>query len=199
MASIGYARVSTSGQHLDSQLAALSGCEKIFQEKISGAKDDRPELHAMLEWVREGDTVHVTKLDRLARNTRHLLEVSEYLQRKGVALNILNIGINTATPTGKLMLTMIGAIATFEREMMLERQREGIRLAKAAGAYAGRKPTARAQAARVMELIGQGKTKQAVADELKIGVASVYRIMKAEKAANGGPSNAAGSSRTIKK
>jgi DNA invertase Pin-like site-specific DNA recombinase len=78
----------------------------------------------MLEWVREGDTVHVTKLDRLARNTRHLLEVSEYLQRKGVALNILNIGINTATPTGKLMLTMIGAIATFEREMMLERQAE---------------------------------------------------------------------------
>lgn len=105
-----YARVSTTGQSLDTQLEALSGCEKIFREKISGAKDDRPELQAMLEFVREGDVVQVTKLDRLARNTRHLLEVSEYLQGKGVALNILNIGINTATPTGKLMLTMIGLL-----------------------------------------------------------------------------------------
>ncbi|SAF28795.1 recombinase family protein [Enterobacter roggenkampii] len=130
MATVGYARVSTTGQSLDTQLEALSGCEKIFREKISGAKDDRPELQAMLEFVREGDVVQVTKLDRLARNTRHLLEVSEYLQGKGVALNILNIGINTATPTGKLMLTMIGAIATFEREMMLERQAEGIALGK---------------------------------------------------------------------
>lgn len=79
MAIVGYARVSTTGQSLDTQLAALSGCEKIFREKISGAKDDRPELQAMLEFVREGDTVQVTKLDRLARNTRHLLEISEYL------------------------------------------------------------------------------------------------------------------------
>ena len=97
----------------------------------------------MLEFVREGDTVQVTKLDRLARNTRHLLEISEYLQKKGVALSILNIGINTVTPTGKLMLTMIGAIATFEREMILERQAEGIALAKLKGKYKGRKPTAR--------------------------------------------------------
>ena len=133
MAKVGYARVSTTGQSLDTQLEALSGCEKVFREKISGAKDDRPELQAMLEFVREGDIVHVTKLDRLARNTRHLLEISEYLQGKSVALNILNIGINTATPTGKLMLTMIGAIATFERELMLERQAEGIALAKLKG------------------------------------------------------------------
>ncbi len=77
MATVGYARVSTTGQNLDSQLEALSGCEKIFREKISGAMDDRPELQAMLDFVREGDIVEVTKLDRLARNTRHLLEVSE--------------------------------------------------------------------------------------------------------------------------
>ncbi|EPM4128132.1 MULTISPECIES: recombinase family protein [Enterobacteriaceae] len=181
MASIGYARVSTSGQHLDSQLAALSGCEKIFQEKISGAKDDRPELHAMLEWVREGDTVHVTKLDRLARNTRHLLEVSEYLQRKGVALNILNIGINTATPTGKLMLTMIGAIATFEREMMLERQAEGIALAKLKGKYKGRKPTARSKAKEVIELVENGASKAEISHQLKIGITSIYRIIRDER------------------
>ncbi|MEG0969448.1 MAG: recombinase family protein, partial [Pseudomonas sp.] len=153
MATIGYARVSSAGQSLDTQLAALSDCEKIFQEKISGAKDDRPELQAMLEWVREGDIVHVTKLDRLARNTRHLLEVSEYLQAKGVALNILNIGINTATPTGKLMLTMIGAIATFEREMMLERQAEGIALAKIKGRYKGRKPTARNKSKEAIDML----------------------------------------------
>lgn len=178
MATIGYARVSTAGQSLDAQLAALSGCEKIFQEIISGAKDDRPELQAMLEWVREGDTVNVTKLDRLARNTRHLLEVSEYLQRKGVALNILNIGINTATPTGKLMLTMIGAIATFEREMMLERQAEGIALAKIKGRYKGRKPTARNKSKEVINMLAQGVSKPEISRQLGIGITSIYRIVK---------------------
>lgn len=178
MATIGYARVSTAGQSLDAQLAALSDCEKIFQEKISGAKDDRPELQAMLEWVREGDTVNVTKLDRLARNTRHLLEVSEYLQRKGVALNILNIGINTATPTGKLMLTMIGAIATFEREMMLERQAEGIALAKLKGKYKGRKATARSKSQEVIEMLDQGLSKPEISRQLGIGITSIYRIVR---------------------
>lgn len=181
MATIGYARVSTSGQNLDSQLAALSECEKIFQEKISGAKDDRPELQAMLEWVREGDIVHVTKLDRLARNTRHLLEVSEYLQKKGVALNILNIGINTATPTGKLMLTMIGAIATFERELMLERQAEGIAIAKLKGKYKGRKPTARSKSKEVINMLAQGLSKPEICHQLGIGMTSIYRIIRANR------------------
>lgn len=181
MATVGYARVSTTGQSLDTQLEALSGCEKIFREKISGAKDDRPELQAMLEFVREGDTVQVTKLDRLARNTRHLLEVSEYLQSKGVALNILNIGINTATPTGKLMLTMIGAIATFEREMMLERQAEGIALAKLKGKYKGRKPTARSKAKEVIELVENGTSKAEISLQLKIGITSIYRIIRDER------------------
>ncbi|MEG1420555.1 recombinase family protein [Citrobacter sp.] len=181
MATIGYARVSTTGQSLDAQLAALSGCEKIFREKVSGAKDDRPELLAMLEFVREGDTVQVTKLDRLARNTRHLLEISEYLQSKSVALNILNIGINTATPTGKLMLTMIGAIATFEREMMLERQAEGIALAKLKGKYKGRKPTARSKAKEVIELVENGTSKAEISHLLKIGITSIYRIIRTER------------------
>lgn len=178
MATVGYARVSTTGQSLDTQLEALAGCEKIFREKISGAKDDRPELQAMLEFVREGDTVQVTKLDRLARNTRHLLEISEYLQGKRVALSILNIGINTATPTGKLMLTMIGAIATFEREMMLERQAEGIALAKLQGKYKGRKATARSKSQEVIEMLGQGLSKPEISRQLGIGITSIYRIVR---------------------
>ncbi|MEY0813765.1 recombinase family protein, partial [Klebsiella pneumoniae] len=139
MAIVGYARVSTSGQSLEAQIAALSDCDKLFQEKISGANSKRPQLDALLDYVREGDTVKVTKLDRLARNTRHLLEITELLDKKGVSLNIMNLGIDTSTPTGKLMLTMIGAIATFEREMMLERQAEGIAIAKLNGKYTGRK------------------------------------------------------------
>lgn len=181
MATVGYARVSTTGQSLDTQLEALSGCEKIFKEKISGAKDDRPELQALLEFVREGDTVQVTKLDRLARNTRHLLEVSEYLQGKGVALNILNIGINTSTPTGKLMLTMIGAIATFEREMMLERQAEGIALAKLKGKYKGRKATARSKSQEVINLVEKGISKPEISRQLGIGITSIYRIVRTNR------------------
>ncbi|EJQ2086452.1 recombinase family protein [Cronobacter sakazakii] len=181
MAIVGYARVSTTGQSLDTQLEALSGCEKIFKEKISGAKDDRPELQAMLEFVREGDTVQVTKLDRLARNTRHLLEVSEYLQGKGVALNILNIGINTSTPTGKLMLTMIGAIATFEREMMLERQAEGIALAKLKGKYKGRKATARSKSQEIIALLEKGLSKPEISRQLGISITSIYRIIRVNR------------------
>ena len=183
MAIIGYARVSTEGQELTAQLEQLesAGVDKIFREKASGVKQDRPQLAAMIEYAREGDTVVVCKLDRIARSTKHLLEIVEDLEAKKVSFKVLNINLDTSTPTGKLMLSMLAAIGQFERELMLERQREGIRLAKEAGAYKGRKPTARAQTAKVIELLIQGKTKQAVADEVGIGVASVYRIMTAYK------------------
>lgn len=180
MATIGYARVSTEGQELTVQLEQLqsAGVDKVYQEKASGVKQDRPQLAALLEHVRAGDTVIICKLDRIARSTKHLLEIVEALEKKGAAFRVLNICLDTSTPTGKLMLSMLAAIGQFEREMMLERQREGIRIAKDAGAYKGRKPTARGQAARVMNLTAQGKTKQAIADEIGIGVASVYRILK---------------------
>lgn len=183
MAIVGYARVSTEGQELTVQLELLQAtpCDKIFKEKASGAKVDRPQLMALLEYVREGDTVVVCKLDRIARSTKHLLEIVEYLDSKSVAFRVLNINLDTGTPTGKLMLTMLGAIATFEREMMLERQREGIRIAKGQGAYKGRKPTALAKTDRVLVLLGQGRTKQAVANEVGIGIASVYRIASNER------------------
>lgn len=178
MADIGYARVSTTGQSLDAQLKALANCHKVFREKVSGAKDDRPQLQLMLEFVREGDVVIVTKLDRLARNTRHLLEIAEYLSKKKVALKIQNLGINTGTPTGKLMLTMVGAIATFERELMLERQAEGIALAKQRGMYKGRKPTAMTKAKDAAPLLEQGMSKPEVAKRLNISLSSVQRIAK---------------------
>jgi len=184
MAIIGYARVSTQDQNLESQIDDLVkvGCLKIYQEKISGADSERPELALMLDYVRAGDVVVVCKLDRLARSTKHLLEIVELLESKGVALRILNIDLDTRTPTGKLMLTMLGAIATFEREMMLERQLDGIARAKAEGKYKGRKATARAKSGEVERLLAEGKTKEAIAAELGIGVASVYRISKDLKA-----------------
>lgn len=179
MAIIGYARVSTTGQSLEQQLTALADCEKVFQEKISGSKTDRPQLQAMLEFARSGDMLKVTKLDRLARNTKHLLEITDLLHAKGVTLQIQNLGIDTATPTGKLMLTMIGAIATFEREIMLERQAEGISLAKSKGIYKGRKPTAMAKKESVLRLITEGEAKTQIAASLGISVSSVYRILNA--------------------
>lgn len=187
MATVGYARVSTEDQHLTVQIEQLAavGCNRIYKEKVSGVKRDRPELAALLDYVREGDTVVCCKLDRIARSTVHLLEIVETLEKKGVAFKVLNLGMDTTTPTGKLMVTMLGAIATFEREMMLERQREGIATAKEKGVYTGRKPTARAKTADVLRLLEQGMGKQAIADTLGIGVASVYRIIKEHKGMNG--------------
>ncbi len=177
MANVGYARVSTSGQSLELQLQALSNCEQIFKEKQSGASTERGELSRMLEYVRQGDTVKVTKLCRLARNTKHLLEIVEILDNKQVSLQVLNLGIDTASPTGRLMVTLIGAIATFERQLLLERQAEGIALAKQKGKYKGRKPTARAKQEQVRELFAGGISKLQISKELKISLSSVYRLI----------------------
>ena len=178
MATIGYARVSTTGQSLDAQLAAMQGCDKIFQEKESGAKANRPQLTLMLDYARQGDTITVTKLCRLARNTKHLLEIVEYLDGKGVSLLVLNLGIDTKSPTGRLMLTMIGAVASFERELLLERQAEGIAIAKAKGKYKGRKPTAKNKASQVYELLEQKVPISEIAKRLDISLSSTYRIKK---------------------
>ncbi|MDO3377133.1 recombinase family protein [Geoalkalibacter halelectricus] len=176
---VGYARVSTVGQKLDVQLGQLkeAGVEKLFQEKASGAKADRPRLLALLDFVREGDTVIVTKLDRIARSTKDLLQIIDHLEEKEVRFRVLNINLDTATPTGKLMLTMLGAIATFEREMMLERQAEGMARAKAEGRIKGRPATARAQTVKVVELAEKGLNRKEIAATCKISLASVYRIL----------------------
>lgn len=176
---VGYARVSTVGQKLDVQLDQLkaAGVEKLFQEKASGVRADRHQLLALLDFVREGDTVIVTKLDRIARSTKDLLQIIDRLEEKAVRFQVLNINLDTATPTGKLMLTMLGAIATFEREMMLERQAEGMARAKAEGRIKGRPATARSQATKVVELAEKGLKRTQIAESCKISLASVYRVL----------------------
>ncbi len=179
---IGYARTSTLDQKasIDAQVRDLkaAGCEKILREQVSSVDvAKRARLAEALEHIRRGDTLVVTKLDRLARSVRHLFEITETLAEKGAALRILDLGIDTGKPTGKLVLTVLGGIAEFEREIMLERQREGIAKAKAAGKYKGRKPTARARADEVNALKAQGVGPTAIAKQVGIGRASVYRIL----------------------
>jgi DNA invertase Pin-like site-specific DNA recombinase len=180
---VGYARTSTSDQDagLEAQKRdlAATGCTKLFEEMVSSV-GQREELDRALDFVREGDTLIVTKLDRLARSTAHLLEIVQLLERKRVALRILDFGgeaVNTSGPAGKLLLTVFAAFAQFEREMMLERQREGIAKAKAAGKYRGRKPTAQAKALEVKALRADGVGSSEIARRLGIGRASVYRIL----------------------
>lgn len=179
---IGYARTSTLDQKasIEAQVRDLTGagCEKLFSEQVSSVDvTNREQLAQALDFIREGDTLVVTKLDRLARSVGHLLSITEALKAKGAALRILNMGIDTSTPTGKLMLTVLGGIAEFEREIMLERQREGIAKAKADGKYKGRKPTARAKENEVLRLKAEGVGATEIAKRLGIGRASVYRIL----------------------
>jgi DNA invertase Pin-like site-specific DNA recombinase len=140
----GYARVSTDHQDLTPQIEELKkyGCEVIFHEKASGkSAEDRPELMRLIETVKAGDKVVFTKLDRFARSTIDALNIANKLKEKGVDMVILNFGgmqVDVSTPTGKMMLTMFAAVAEFEREIMLERQRAGIERAKKAGKYLGR-------------------------------------------------------------
>lgn len=181
---VGYARTSTIEQEagFEAQVRDLeaAGCERIFREQVSSVDvAARTELAATLDFVRDGDTLVVTKLDRLARSVAHLMEIVAVLSRKGVALHILGLGIDTGTPTGKLLLTMMAGIAEFERSIMLERQREGIAKAKADGKYKGRKPTARLQSDKVHRLQADGVGAAEIARRLGIGRASVYRVLSA--------------------
>lgn len=178
---IGYARTSTTDQKagLEAQLRDLktAGCTKIFREELSSVAAKRPQLDAALEWVREGDILIVTKLDRLARSVADMVAITEALKKKGVALRILAMNLDTSTPTGKLMVNLLGSIAEFERELMLERQREGIAKAKAEGKYVGRQPTARRKAQDVLRLRAEGKSANDIKTALGISRASVFRIL----------------------
>ena len=180
MALIGYARVSSVGQSLEIQQEALSdaGCDKIFAEKRSGlTAEGRQRLEDALDYVREGDTFIVTRLDRLARSVGDLFAIFERLQSKGVAFRCLQQGgVDTDTSTGRLMLAILGAVAAFEADIRKERQMEGIAKAKAAGVYKGRKPSVDREEVRRLHRDGIRPT--AIAKKLGIGRASVYRHLK---------------------
>jgi DNA invertase Pin-like site-specific DNA recombinase len=135
----------------------------------------REELLRGIEFVREGDVLIVTKLDRLARSVRHLCELVRTLEQKKVGLRIIDMGLDTATPTGRLMINLLGSIAQFEREVMLERQRVGIAKAKSEGRYKGRKPVARQKAPEIQHLRQAGLSPSTIARQLGISRASVYR------------------------
>ena len=178
---IGYARTSTTEQKagLKAQLRDLkaAGCQEIFSEELSSVAAARPELDAALRYVRKGDFLVVTKLDRLARSVADLVAITETLKRKGVGLRILAMNLDTSTPTGKLMMNLLGSIAEFERELMLERQRDGIAKAKADGKYQGRQPTARKKTADVLKLRAEGRSAGDIVSALGISRASVFRIL----------------------
>ena len=144
MSKAAYVRVSTAEQNEARQREALAvrGIDKWFIEKASGKNTDRPEFQKMLDWVREGDTIYIHDLSRIARSTKDLLDLLDVLREKGVALVSGKESIDTSTATGKLIVTVIGAINEFERANMLERQREGIAIAKREGKYRGRKAVA---------------------------------------------------------
>jgi DNA invertase Pin-like site-specific DNA recombinase len=177
---VGYARTSTIDQDagLEAQHRDLgaAGVEKMFSEQVSSVAQ-RPQLAAALDFVREGDVLVVTKLDRLARNMGNLVDITRRLEAKGVSLRILAMNLDTSTPTGQLMLNVLGAVAQFERELMLERQREGIAKARAEGKYKGRQATI--DQAKIRELVAMGIPKAKVAKQLGISRESVYRALAA--------------------
>src|SRR3977135_1478925 len=174
MTVIGYARVSTTDQNLEIQEAALkaAGCEVIRSEKRSGTtRENRAELQTVLEFLRPGDVLMVTRIDRLARSIGDLQDIVRAVKAKGAALKATEQPIDTATAAGKCFLDMLGVFAEFETNLRKERQLEGIAVAKAAGVYKGRKPSI--DAGEVRRLADEGMGPSAIAKALKIGRASV--------------------------
>jgi DNA invertase Pin-like site-specific DNA recombinase len=176
---IGYARVSTDGQDHALQLDALraASCEKVFVETASGSRTDRPELAKLVEMARSGDQVCVWRLDRLARSLRHLIDLSEDLNRRGVALRSLNENIDTGSSSGRFMFNILGALGQMEREIIVERTRAGLAAAAARGRRGGRPPVldqAKLHAAKAMWASG-AMTAGEIAQQLGCAASTLYR------------------------
>lgn len=181
MANVGYTRVSTVEQNLDRQLAGIE-LDKVFEDKCSGKNKNRPALSAMLDYVREGDTIHVHDISRLARNLENLLSLVKDVTAKGISIvfhkeNLTFTG--TANPMQELMLSMLGAVYQFERAVIRERQAEGIAQAKAKGKYTGR-PANEERRNRIIELKGQGLSIRMIAKECKCNPSTVQRVLAAQ-------------------
>ena len=172
--------MSTTGQNLDVQISKLQGCDKLFQEKQSGLYI-RPQLRACLEYVREGDVLVVTRLDRLARSTLHLCEIVAELGRKKVDLRVLDQQIDTGTPTGRLLFHMLASIAQFETELRSERQMEGIVKAKERGVKFGRQKTLnKTEIAELQARRASGETIKVLMKAYNLSKSAVYVYLKEE-------------------
>lgn len=181
MSLVGYARVSSIGQNLDIQYEKLSkyGCHKVFQEKVSGTTENRKSLQECLSYLREGDVLVITKLDRLARSTYHLTQIAKKLELSSIELVVLDQQIDTQTPTGRLMFNMLGAIAEFETEIRKERQLEGIAKAKQKGVKFGAKKKVHDDDIVLMkDMKTQGHLVKDIAKQYSISIPSVYRLIK---------------------
>jgi len=186
MTTYGYARTSTVSQvaGLVDQVTKLkeAGCtdQTIYREQISSVKmADRVEFAKLLSKLSKGDVLVFTSLSRVARSMVHMIEIEEAVRAAGATIRILDMAVDTSSPQGRLTFNLFGSIAQFERENMLERQKVGIAAAKEKGKYKGRAPTAQAKSAKVLSLHAKGVAKQDIAAACDIGIASVYRILKA--------------------
>ncbi len=179
---IGYARVSTVGQSLEEQIETLEakGCERIFTEKITGKNKDRRELNNMLKQITHGDIVLVTRLDRLARNTKDLLEILQQINDRGAEFqSVKEKWVDTTSPVGKLVITVLGGIAEFERERILERTNEGRERAKKQGVKFGRpKKLTQAQIEMIKDQADKGIIHSKIASDFGISHRTVQRILK---------------------
>ena len=184
MAAIGYARVSTGEQETALQLDALRkiGCEKIFEDQASGVKSDRPGLAQAIAYARDGDTLTVWKLDRLGRSMKHLIEVVTELEGRGVGFRSLTENIDTTTPGGRLVFHLFGALAQFERDLIRERTRAGLKAAEDRGRRGGRQPVVSAdKLAKARQLMASGLNVREAAARVKIGKTALYDAFRAEK------------------
>jgi DNA invertase Pin-like site-specific DNA recombinase len=179
LTNLGYARVSTTGQDLDGQLVKLksAGCVKVYREKLSGARSDRPELAKVIATLRTGDTLVVTRLDRLARSTRDLLNVLDEVSKAGASFRSLaDTWADTTTPHGRLIVTVLGGLAEFERELIRARTTEGRVRAIAAGVRMGRKPSlSPTQRQHAMEMRQAGASLQRIGDVLGVSHMTIWR------------------------
>lgn len=182
MTKIGYARVSTFDQNLDSQLDELkkAGCTKIFQEKASSVKK-RPEFEKCLDYLREGDTLVVWKLDRLGRTTKKLLELIDDLKDRGINLQIITLGVDTSTAAGRLFFTMMAGLAEMERELIRERTNAGLQAARARGRMGGRKPIDEQVMARAIMMYEARMTVEDITKTLDISRSTFYKYLKTLK------------------
>ena len=187
---VGYAQVSSTGQNLDTQIEILknAGCEKIFLDKRSGTTSSRPQLDQCLDYIREGDTLIVWKLDRLGRSLQHLLSLAEEFKERGIEFKSLTEGLETVTPAGKMIFQVMGAMAEFERNLINERIQAGIKTAKENGVKFGRKKVLNPdQIAMAQQLVASGMSLKKISENLGINRTTLWRNLKDSELALGEP------------